>query len=375
MVLITLVGCAIFCVCILFYRAKSRLDFWKNRQVPHSAPNWFLGNMVDFKKSKNQADILKSEYNKFRGVGQFFGFFYYTTPTLVITNLDLIKRILMDDFKSFSDRDQFFNAKDDPVSGHLANLTGEKWKELRGKLTPAFSCRQLKLLVPTFAEVGEELFNFINEKIGNQTKIVMELKDLISRYTIEGIGRSAFGIRCNCIVEENNEFLSYAKRSCSTLRHSTWMTSFMTTFPLLARALKMKYYYDDVSNFFVNLVRGTMASREKENYVCNDFMNILIDLKNSGKLNVDEVVAQTFIFLAAGNETSALTITYCLYELAHNHQIQQQLREEIQETLDSEGGTITYEAIKKMKFLTSVVNGMLFVHSIKFYRERFIFRV
>lgn len=318
--------------------------------------------MAEFKKSKNQADILRGEYQKFSELGPFFGFFYYTTPTLVVTNLDLIKKILIDDFKSFSDRDQFFNAKDDPISGHLANLTGDKWKQLRGKLTPAFSCRQQKLVVPTFAEVGDELLKFMNEQFGTQHEAVMEMKDLVSRYTIEGIGRSAFGIRCNCIVEDKNEFLNYAKKSSSTLRHSTWITSFMTTFPNLARLLKMKYYYDDVSNFFINLVRGTIESRKEANYKCNDFMNILIDLKNSGKLNVDEVVAQTFIFLAAGNETSALTITYCLYELAHNQQIQQRLREEIDETLNCEEETITYEAIKKMKYLNAVVNGMLFVY-------------
>lgn len=364
MAFITFVGCAFLTcfICTSFFRVKNRLHFWKDRQIPHTAPNWFLGSMAEFKKSKNQADILRGEYQKFSELGPFFGFFYYTTPSLVITNLDLIKRILMDDFQSFSDRDQFFNAKDDPVSGHLANLTGDKWKQLRGKLTPAFSCRQLKLLVPTFAEVGDELFKFMNEKFGSYNETVMEMKDLVSRYTIEGIGRSAFGIKCNCIVEENSEFLSYAKKSSSTLRHSTWMTSFMTTFPVLARLLKMKYYYDDVSSFFTSLVRGTMKTREEVNYKCNDFMNILIDLKNSGKLDVDEVVAQTFIFLAAGNETSALTITYCLYELAHNQQIQQRLREEIQETLQFGEAEITYEAIKKMKYLTTIVNGMIFVY-------------
>lgn len=364
MSIVAIVGCAvlIYFIFLSVFRFRNRLNFWNVRQIPHSAPNWFLGNMSEFKKSKNQADILKGEYRKFVGLGPFFGFFYYTVPTLVVTNLDLIKRILMDDFKSFSDRDQFFNAKDDPISGHLANLTGDKWKELRAKLTPAFSCRQLRLFVPTFVKVGEELFECMNDKFGTQNKIILEMKDLISRYTIEGIGRSAFGIRCECIIEEKSDFLSYAKKSSSTLRHSTWMTSFMTSFPNLARSLKMKYYYDDVSNFFVNLVRGTIESREKVNYENNDFMNILIDLKNTGKLNVDEVVAQTFIFLAAGNETSALTVTYCLYELAHNQQIQQRLREEIQTTLVDEEGGLTFEAIKQMKYLTKVVNGMLFVY-------------
>lgn len=346
----------------LLFRVRRRLNFWKDRQIPHTNPNWFLGNMAEFKKSKNQAEILKGEYEKFNKLGPFFGFFYYTTPTLVVTNLDLIKKILIDDFQSFSDRDQFFNAKDDPVSGHLANLTGEKWKLLRGQLTPAFSCRQQKLFVPTFSEVGDELCNFINEKIGNCNEIVLEMKDLVSRYTIEGIGRSAFGIRCNCIKEEKSAFLTYAKKSSSTLRHSTWMTSFMTTFPNLARFMKLKYYYDDVSNFFIKLVCQTIESRSDANYKYNDFMNILIELKNSKKLNIDEIVAQTFIFLAAGNETSALTITYCLYELAHNQQIQQRLREEIQTTLVDEEGGLTFEAIKQMKYLTKVVNGMLFVY-------------
>ena len=69
------------------------------------------------------------------------------------------------------------------------------------------------------------------------------------------------------------------------------------------------------------------------------------------------IAAQAYAFFVAGFETSATTISYALYELAINREIQDKLREEFDEEYTKHGGNFTYENIKKMNYLDKVIKG------------------
>lgn len=131
---------------------------------------------------------------------------------------------------------------------------------------------------------------------------------------------------------------------------------------------KVPLFDKDVSDFFYNTVKQTVDFREQNNIERNDFMQMLIKLKNTkGKIDDDNIsqitlnqlAAQAFVFFVAGFETSASTMGFCLYELACNQDIQSRLKMEVKEVLDKNGGVLTYEAIKEMTYMDQVVNGKL----------------
>jgi len=124
----------------------------------------------------------------------------------------------------------------------------------------------------------------------------------------------------------------------------------------------------------INIVKVTFEHREKNQEIRKDFMQLLMQLRNTGKvgedgdwsaghgtadktLTIEQCAAQVFVFLVAGFETSASTSSFCLYELAKNPQLMEQLVAEIDRELEKTNGEVTYESIKEMKFLEDCIAG------------------
>lgn len=59
-----------------------------------------------------------------------------------------------------------------------------------------------------------------------------------------------------------------------------------------------------------------------------------------------------------GFETSSTTMTFALYELSLNQDVQEKLRSEIKEVISRHNGQITYDAMMEMKYLQMVLDGL-----------------
>lgn len=58
-----------------------------------------------------------------------------------------------------------------------------------------------------------------------------------------------------------------------------------------------------------------------------------------------------------GYETSSTTLTYCMYELSVNEDIQAKARESVKDVLKKHGNKLTYESVNEMDYLEQCVNG------------------
>lgn len=95
---------------------------------------------------------------------------------------------MIKDFNYFHDRGTYYNLKDDPLSGHLLNLEGDKWKKLREKLTPSFTSNKMKYMLPTVLDVSKRLETFMLKTIEEDSE--PEIKKILSRFTVDIIGKT-----------------------------------------------------------------------------------------------------------------------------------------------------------------------------------------
>jgi hypothetical protein len=75
------------------------------------------------------------------------------------------------------------------------------------------------------------------------------------------------------------------------------------------------------------------------------------------ELNDEDIVSQAIIFFLAGFDTASTVLCFICHQLATHPDIQTRLQEEIDKTLQENGGKFTYEAIHGMKYLDMVVSG------------------
>lgn len=362
---------------LVYYLIKKRYSYWKRINIPYIEPKFPFGNIQGLSRSIHISKLFQNHYDQLKGKGLFGGTFFFLNPTVLATDLDFIKTVLIKDFNYFVSRGIYYNEKDDPLSGHLFSLDGDKWKRMRSKLTSTFTSGRMKYMFPTVLSVADELKVSIDSLI-NSNKVDIEIKDILARFTTDIIGTCAFGIECNSLKNPESMFRKFGQKHFEKPRNSLLKILFMNGFRELARKLKMKMIADDVSEFFLNSLRNTVRYREENNVQRKDFLNLLMQLQkygklegnededgdflNTGRLTFNELAAQSFLFFLAGFETSSTTMLFCLFELSVNPEIQRKARKEVMEVLSKHKGEFTYEAMSEMYYLEYCIQGNYNIH-------------
>ncbi|KAF2898967.1 hypothetical protein ILUMI_07203 [Ignelater luminosus] len=341
--------------------------YWKTRGVPHVEPTFPFGSLKNpAVGAKSFGEQCKDFYTTFKAKGhKHVGIYMFAAPIYIPIDIELIKNIIQKDFDHFVDRGVFYNETDDPLSAHLFAIEGAKWRNLRVKFTPTFTSGKMKMMFPILIECGRQLKEAMDIATGKNEPI--DIKDFAARFTTNVIGSCAFGLEFNCFEEAESNFIKYGKRFFVPKGIELLKDFIGFAKPSLARRLRMCLTPKEVEEFFMKIIKESVNYRETKNFERKDFMQLLIDIRNSVKddkengigLTFEELAAQAFVFFVAGYETSSTTMTFCLLELACNPAIQQKVREEIKEVLEKYNGEMCYDALAEMKYMGQVIDETL----------------
>lgn len=350
-------------VTVMYAYFKYSFTYWKSKGVPCDEPSIPFGFLQGVGKTVHVSEIMKRLYDKYKQTGaRFCGFYSGPRPSLILLDLDLVKHVYIKDFANFDERNLYYNEKDDPLSANLLTLEGEKWKKLRAKLTPTFSSSKMKLMFPTVVRIADRFRDCLNETIQKETQV--EIREFLARYTTDIIGTCAFGIECNSLKDPDAEFRRFGHKAITGFPSVPYL-AFLLIFKKLARKLHLVSFPKYITTFFMNVVRDTIDYRKKNHVNRNDFMDILIALKNRKSNNPEETItfnelaAQAFIFFLAGFETTSTALTFSLYELAINPDIQTKARHLIQEVYRKYNGQFTYEMMIELSYVERIIEETL----------------
>ncbi|XP_060529205.1 cytochrome P450 6a2-like isoform X2 [Cylas formicarius] len=351
---------------------KWKQTYWRRLGITQIDPPFFFGNFKEsIKQRKSFFNIYIELYNELKRKGaKHAGLYFFFRPTWTVLDPELIKNILVKDFDYFMSHGTYVNEVLEPLTGNLFNLEGPKWRSLRSKLSPTFTSSQMKMMFQTIASCAPELREIMNDHAENDK--IVNIKEVLSRFTMDVIGNCAFGIDCNTMNNPNNDFSLYGNRIFERNSSVIIRRAFSQILPKsMINALGIRIGNQDVAKFFMDMVKENAAHREKNNVFRKDFFHLLLQLKNKGRitdeetvingtrnesaLNINEVAAQCFVFFGAGFETSSTTMAFALYEIANSEEIQEKARMEIIDVIKKNDNQITYEGIMQMSYLEKIV--------------------
>lgn len=299
-----LVSIAITCLVglssIIYVFLNRKLKYWKNNNVPYVEPEFFYGNSRGISKDFHPGEFWREMYKKLKHQGPIGGAYMFVKPFAIITDLDLLKQIMIKDFSVFSNRVAYFNEEDDPLSAHVINLEGEPWKNMRNKISPTFSSSKLKMMFEALTDISDKLVAVIQNETANKAPV--EVGDILSRFVTDVLGSTEFGIDCNSLQDKHSKFYEMALKDFASFSFLKRML--LGTFRDVGRRLHLSTTDKEIVEFYTDVLEKTIRYRKENPQVKReDLMSLFIKLKNSSgtdALNFHQIAAQTYVFSVAG---------------------------------------------------------------------------
>ena len=348
----------------LFAALYQQWMYWRKRGVP--SVGWLpgLGSMWKvFFRLTAATDFTKYLYN-YRPGAKYIGVMDMSLPTIVIRDPELIKDIGVKSFDQFPDHRSFITEEMDPIFGrNVFSLTGDRWREMRNTLSPFFTASKMRFMFDLVSKSSQEFVEHLYKH--PELCSSMELRDAFTRYTNDVIATSAFGISVNSMRDRENEFYK-AGLDITNFNSVLRLMKFILLryIPRLMGAIGINWVPSHSREFLRNVISETVKLRDEQGVVRRDMIQLLIQARDQEKLSthqltIDDIAAQSFVFFLGGFDTSSTLMCFVALELALNQDVQERLREEVDEYLAKENGQISYESLTKMEYMEMVVSETL----------------
>uniref|UniRef100_A0A336LXR4 CSON009724 protein n=1 Tax=Culicoides sonorensis TaxID=179676 RepID=A0A336LXR4_CULSO len=353
-------------VAVVYFYLTHNYGYWKKRGIEGPKPKILVGNYPStFNKKVHNIDEIDEIYKTYKGKESVVGVYRGVSPELMILDPEIARNFMTTNFKHFQNPGNLFgdfNKDCDPLAGRNPFfLKGEEWKEKRAEILPAFSSGRIKALLPIMNSVVENMKQYIETQMENEE--YLETRELCAKYTTDVVCNSIYGIDSGAFTEEKSPLRDVARNVLSPSWRLFLIMGFSPALPFLKKIVRVRFVPEHYANFLTDLLNKTIQYRKENNVDRQDFVDYLIHLKEKKGISDVETAAHTVTFFFDGIETSSITMSYVFYELAKHKQVQNKLRELLNE-IKKEDGNFDYDALMDHKYLDQVLIEAMRLHPV-----------
>jgi len=348
----------------------STFRVFSDQGIPGPKPIPFIGTAWGMWK-QNIPDHDREMVKKY---GKIFGTFEGTTPTLRINDTKLIRSVFVKDFDHFINRRKIEFPDVKILRYMLTSMEDQPWKDVRSAVTPTFTSGKIKRYSEQMKECANKLCVHLDSIAANEGKA--DLKEEMGVVTMSVIAKCAFGMTIENLDKKDNPFIVNAKKifSAPESKSPAILLAFMLP-GVVMRLLGGLLFSLDTWKFFTDIMANMVKERSQTNQKYYDFPETATESISSftkqengktvpmwNKEQVDEIVAaQATIFMVAGYDTTANTLTACCFLLAKYPELQEKLYDLIMSKVD-QYGDICHELIQDLPYVEQFMNEVLRMH-------------
>ncbi|OZJ05005.1 hypothetical protein BZG36_02159 [Bifiguratus adelaidae] len=300
----------------------------------HVIKSWkwpILKNLPDvFIHYWNNNEFLCSKTQEYKGqtwVGEIPGIgriFHLDRP-------ELVEFMLKEQFETF-EKGPFVHHALEPVMGNgIFNVDGHEWKIQRKAISNIFHVKNFRdFFMGVFIEHTQRVMDVLSKAA--ETHEVIDLHDLMHRFTLETFAKIAFGYNFDLVGSEDPEANKFglafnkAQEICSR-RASAPSAWFEEKF--LGRGKELQEcvdIIDEVVYKVINQRRQDIQEGKESNDLLDRFMRLRDD---DGNLLNDKMLRDLVMsMLVAGRDTTAEALSWIIYMLDSNPRVKDEIRKE-----------------------------------------------
>ncbi|KAF2893674.1 hypothetical protein ILUMI_12500 [Ignelater luminosus] len=250
----------------------------------------------------------------------------------------------------------------------LLTSSSAKWRRQRKLITPAFHFQILEQFIEVFDSQSNTLIEKLSKEVGKKS---LNIFPYITLCALDVICEAAMGTSVNAQNDSDSEYVRSVKEMCrivvdrafSLAKMSNFLYQFTKDYYKENKALQVLHGY---TNSVIVKRREELNSGNSENTMTVDdagikkrlaFLDLLLQCTVDGKPLPDEIIREevdTFMF--EGHDTTTSGISFTLYCLSRNPEVQKKVVEELNSIFeDDKSRCATYKDLQGMKYLEMVI--------------------
>ncbi|XP_021372772.1 phylloquinone omega-hydroxylase CYP4F2-like isoform X1 [Mizuhopecten yessoensis] len=337
-------------------------------RFPGNKSNFLFGNLLEYPGPneaglKYQRDMTALYPRVSRGwLGPFI-------PLIIVNHPETVKAIMK---TSEPKGKQIYRLIEPWIGDGLLLSGGSKWRRNRRLLTPAFHfdiLRPYQKLNNRTADVFiDKLDRFHLEGDG-----YFEAFSHVSQYTLDVILQCACSYKTECqSIGDKHPYVRCVTEMLELITDrffKPWVHNDFI-YLLTSDGRRFKRHCDYVHKVAEDIIikrRESMKSEENSaEKKALDFLDILLTAKDEEGIGLTDIEIRNEVdtFLFEGHDTTSSAISWTLYSLAENPEIQRRIQQEIDEVLQGrDSDDITWDDLSKLTYLTMCVKEGMRLHS------------
>ena len=330
---------------------------------PRSSFIW--GHLPDLWKYREETGRTRGEFllQKRLEYGPLFVLFFFHTPIVYLGDSNYLRHVFINNHESLCKSSAFYHkigfifGERGAGYGLVTNTDEALWRKRRQIMNPAFHRKCLKNFVSNFNDVCNMFLTRMDTVVdgGKPTSMVQEFANV----TLEVISQVSFNFNTHAIEDPESPFseairhyLRGVKANAEIPLNPTILAIFQ--FKPFQNATKRKQIEaaQFLRKFASVCVRTRMRDIADNRVVPKDLLSILI---KDGSLSLDEIIDEFLTIFIAGQETTANSLSFTLYEIIRNPHVKAKLLNEINKVLDGRGN-VQFDDLAKLKYLGQVLD-------------------
>ncbi|KZP25792.1 cytochrome P450 [Athelia psychrophila] len=250
-------------------------------------------------------------------------------------------------------------------------------KRQRKMLTPAFSNSAIRNLSPLFTDSAYKIRDAWDGLLEQSGEAVIDVQAWMNKVSLDSVGIAGFSHDFGTLEGKQSDiadiFDDFGRHKPSFVQMLVFVLS--AVFPVVGRLPTARNrLIQGFAQTTQRVSRSLLEKTRKDNSVAvgskgdKSVIGILIKASDeSSELNIsdEEAIAQVKVLILAGYETTSISLTWTLLELAKKQGLQQKLRNELL-TVFGGGGDPTYDQLNSansLPYLDAVVHETLRLHA------------